>query len=192
MRNYLIFVAAVISTVCASSQASVTEYFNRTSWGNAVGPYTTITFQGYPKGTLISTQYAHLGVVFPDGNDTIEYNDSFVNDEWGLNSNSLVHGIITLDFNEPMSAVACDFLGLIDIWLYAEGELIWESAVFSDDASRFGGLVSTVPFDVALIRDPTDGSVNIDDLYFGGAVPGPSALALFAFGTFPWRGRVRR
>ena len=62
--------------------------------------------------------------------------------------------------------------------LYANGEMIYQSNVFDTVQSRFGGLLSTVPFDMAVIRDPSDGSVNIDDLYFGPPIPAAGGLGL--------------
>jgi hypothetical protein len=157
MRPLVSFVTFTSITAFAPNvEAVVTEYWFRQQWQSVVGPYTAITFQGYPKGTLIDKEYAVLGVIFPDGNDVIEYHPLLINDGVGLLSNDLVHGIITMQFDEPRTAVACDFLGIMDIWLYANGQLIWDSVDFFDSASRFGGLTSTVPFDRVLIRDPSN------------------------------------
>jgi len=165
--------------------AAVTEYEYKADWQNVVGPHITITFQGYPHGTLINDQYATLGVVFPDGNDFIRYNNSFPNDGVGLGSTSVVTGTIHLQFSQPITAIGSDFPGFITFQLYSRGEMIYQSTPQSSTpASTFGGLVSTTPFDAAVIFDPIGSSVNIDDLYFGPPIPAPGALGLLALMAF--------
>lgn len=167
-------------TCCSSSQAVVTIFTQRSDWQSTVGPHTSITFHGFPKHTLITTQYAQLGVVFPDGNDVIDYNDSFLNDGVGLVSNDFVFGTIHMTFAQPITSIAADFLGTMDIQLFERGQLIYNSPVFFDSSSRFRGLASTTPFDAAVIRDPSNGAVNIDDLYFGPPIPAPGAVGVMA------------
>jgi len=159
-------------------EAAVTTYINKSAWQSAIGQHSTITFQGYPEHTLITDQYASMGVLFADGNDRIRFNDSFLNDGVGLRSSDLFYGAITLTFDAPMTAVGADFLGHIGIQLYADSQLIFDSDQFTANQSRFGGLISTIPFDSAIIRDRSDSVVVIDDLFFGPAIPAPSAALL--------------
>jgi hypothetical protein len=194
MRTVFFLAVAVIVLLInhVQANAAVTEFWFRNQWQNAAGPHVTIDFQGYPKNTLIDDECDHLGLLFPDGNDVIDYDNSLLNDGVGLRSSDLVFGIITIDFDEHITAVGADFQGHMDIWLYADGALIWESTVFSDAATRFGGLTSTVPFDRVLIRDPTNGTVSIDDLYFGPPIPAPGGPFVVALAALSMRRRRSR
>jgi MYXO-CTERM domain-containing protein len=186
-----IVVVTALLAVCAPSSATVTRYINRTVWQSAIGDDTQITFQGFPEHTLITDQYADLGVLFTDRHDFIRYNDSFLNDGVGLGSTDLIYGTIHMSFAEPLYAIASDFLGIIDIQLFSDGRMIYGSDPFDDSQSRFGGLISTVPFDAVVIRDPSNGVVVIDDLYFGPPIPAPGALAAFAVVALLQRRRRR-
>jgi hypothetical protein len=175
-----IHVSSIAMCVCTFANATATTYEDRSLWQNIVGDHTTITFQGFPNHTLITDQYAHLGVLFTDGHDFIRYNDSFLNDGVGLGSTDIIYGTIHMSFAQPLYAIASDVLSLIDIQLFSDGRMIYGSDPFDDSQSRFGGLISTVPFDAVVIRDPSDGAVSIDDLYFGPPIPAPGTLAAFA------------
>jgi hypothetical protein len=56
---------------------------------------------------------------------------------------------------------------------------------------NFGGLVSTEPFDRAVIWDYGD-NVAIDDLHFGPPIPAPSAAALIGGALLGARRRRER
>jgi len=77
--------------------------------------------------------------------------------------------------------------------LYNQGQLIYTSGIFGGGGvGWFGGLISTQPFDAAVIIDPL-GYVFIDDLHFGPPIPGPGALALLgAAALFAQRRRKRQ
>ncbi len=83
-----------------------------------------------------------------------------------------------------------DFPGLVQFELFHNGEPVYTSTVFSDILGNFAGLLSTQPFDAALISDPSDDAVFIDDLHFG--VPTPPTLALLAFAALIACRRRRR
>ena len=165
--------------------AAVIEHADKTEWQSSVGEYTTIDFTGFPDGTKITDQYADLGVLF--GSDIIAHGPSF-QDGAGL------HGVyptpIEIWFDEPVTSVATDFLGDLLIELYSGDELIYTSSYFGY-FSKFGGVVSTEPFDGVKILDPSDFGVVIDNLYFGPPIPGPSALALLGV-AFAGTARQRR
>src|SRR5262245_3944366 len=81
----LSFAMLAICVMCSPTEAAVTEYTNKSSWQTAVGNnYTTIDFLGYPNTTFITNQYASLGVIFTDGNDSIWHTPSYVIDGAGL------------------------------------------------------------------------------------------------------------
>jgi len=181
MRHSCIIIVIIATTMLipvAGAAAAVTEFINKSAWQTAAGEHASITFQGFPEHTLITSQFTSLGVLFADGTDRVLFNDSLLNDGIGLHSSDIVIGTIRLEFTQPMTAVGSDFLGRIDILLFSQGTLIFDSTDFSTVQSRFGGLISTVAFDAAVIRDPGDGVVVIDDLFFGPAVPGPGAFGV--------------
>ena len=156
----------------------VIEYFDRAEWEAAVGDFTTIGFTGFPEGTFITDQYADLGILFGGGNEFISLNNSFPNDGAGLVSNFTD---IVMEFDIPQFWIGTDFPGIIRIDLYNEGELFYSSIDFGGPPiGAFGGLLSSEPFDMAVILDPSDPVVNIDDLFFGPPIPAPGALWLLA------------
>ncbi|MCH8165665.1 MAG: PEP-CTERM sorting domain-containing protein [Planctomycetes bacterium] len=156
----------------------VEEFTDKDSWIAAVGRFTTIDFTGFPDGTFITDQYADLGVLFVGGNESIFLNNSFPNDGAGLRS---PFTDIVMEFDEPQLWIAVDFPGLIQFELFSAGELIYSSSAFGvGGAGNFAGLLSTEPFDMVAVLDPSDQVVNIDDLHFG--VPAPATLALLALG----------
>ncbi len=183
---------AVAARTCASvlpAHAGVTEFTDRAEWETAVGQFTTIDFTGFPQGTIITDQYQDLGVVFSDGDDSISFSNFFQNDGAGLTGGAFDD--IELAFGTPQLWIAVNYPGNIQLGLLREGVLIYSSTVFSDILGNFAGLLSTEPFDVALISDPSDDAVVIDNLFFG--VPAPGGLMLFALaGIWPRRRRRSR
>jgi hypothetical protein len=178
-----------------SANAAVTVYFNgqnhaaaRQNWQNAAAPYTTIPFTGFAPNTIITNQYQQQGILFTDGTDRITFNESFLNDQWGLRG---VLDDIHVAFQAPVSSIATDFIGDLRIRLYDDGLLVYTSPdFFSLGGHGFAGLISTTPFDAAIISDPT-GNVNIDDLFFGPPIPAPPVLTLLAFAAKGARRRRR-
>ena len=175
-------VMAVALSVCPGGRAAVggfIEFTDKEEWIAAVGAFTTIDFTGFPDGTFITDQYADLGILFTDGNDNIFLSDNgFPNDGAGLFGGGFTP--IAVSFDSPQAWIAVDFPGLMQFELFSGGKLIYTSSVFSDFQSRFAGLVSSELFDTAVILDPADHAVFIDDLHFG--VPSPGAIALLALG----------
>ena len=103
------------------ASGGVAEFFDRDEWIAAVGQFTTADFTGFPHGMFVTDQYADLGVLFTDGNDSIYVNQSlFLNDGVGLDGN----GDITVSFATPQVWIGADFPGLLTIELYRDGLLI--------------------------------------------------------------------
>ncbi|MCI0629938.1 MAG: hypothetical protein L0Y44_04710 [Phycisphaerales bacterium] len=150
----------------------------------------TITFLEYPQGTLLSDQYANLGVTFPDGNDFILNSSAYVIDGAGATS---LFGPITLEFDQPRTSIGVHFPGLLVIELYADDSLIYVSNAFGGaGVGFFGGLISTQHFDRALLIDPS-GGVSIDTVHFGLPVPAPAGVAFVSIaGLLLRRSRRRR
>lgn len=183
---------AVVSLALSgrAAVATVTEYHDASQWQNAVGQSNTITFTGWPNFTLLTNQYANFGVVFTQGNDFVLYTSSFVTDGVGVSGGSGIQ----LSFASPQHGVAVDFPGNVKFQLFSQGTLIYTSNDFVDGFpdGEFGGLVATQSFDTAIITDPSDNIVYIDNLYFGPVLPAPGALPLLAFTAVIQTGRRRR
>ena len=175
-------IALTLILLSAPASADVLEFTDKDEWIDAVGKFTTIDFTGFPEGTFITDQYADLGVLFTDGNDTIQ--------EWGGYIDG--HGLrgsdtMTLAFDSPEAYIGVDFPGDMQIDLFAAGRLIYSAVFIAGGKGNFAGLVSTELFDSALLSDPSVGSVFIDDLHFG--VPAPGTLPLLALGALTQRRR---
>ncbi len=176
---------AVLGCAGAVAQGGVVEYFDRATWEAAVGDFTTIGFTGFPGGTFITDQYADLGILFTDGNDSIFLSEpAFPNDGAGLDGN----GDIGVAFDTPQAWIGVDFPGFLTIELYSGGELIHTAEFGFGGVGNFGGLISSQLFDAAVLIDPLD-QAAIDDLHFG--VPAPSALWLLAVAALLPRRRRR-
>jgi len=157
----------------------VASFTSKPAWQAAAGAHTTIDFTGFDVGTIITTQYQSLGVIFTEGNDRINALQSFVNDGFGLNG---VIDTFTLAFSQPMRTIACEFPGSLQFKLYSQGQLIHTSTIFGNVGTGFfGGLISDQPFDSAIVIDP-QGDVYVDDLHFGQGIPGPCTMVVLGMG----------
>jgi hypothetical protein len=175
-RANIILAACLAAMSTSIVRAEVTEYIDKQDWEAAAGSWSTADFTGFPDNTPIDEQYAYLGVHFVDGYDFVVLSDGFLNDGAGLDGNELVD----LIFDVPMYWIAADFPGLLLIDLYYEDELFYSSNVFGvGGVGNFGGLVSTEPFDRAVLwKEGTFPNVFVDDLHFGPPIPAPSALCI--------------
>ena len=164
------YAAALIlaSTAASTAVAGVIEFFDedREEWFVAVVEVTTIGFADFPNATFITNQYEDLGVLFTGGDDFVLCCNelSFPQDGAGLYGNAAIH----LLFTSPQRWIAADYRGGLQIELFFEGNFVYQSSTFALGGSgHFGGLLSTLPFDEAIIFDGTDDFVVIDDLHFG-------------------------
>ncbi|MCH8151501.1 MAG: hypothetical protein IH830_03905 [Planctomycetes bacterium] len=183
-----LIVAALLIAWPGNGQALggfVAEFTDKDEWIAAVGDFTTIDFTGFAQGTFITDQYADLGIVFTDGNDSINFSPTaFPNDAWGLDGN----GDISVSFDAPQAWIGVDFPGDLQIDLFSEGRLIHTSVFIAGGIGNFGGLISSELFDAAVLIDPIGVEAEIDDLHFG--VPAPGALWLLGLAAlFPRRRR---
>ena len=167
-----------------STHGGVEEFTNRSAWETAVGPFTTVDFTGFGAGTFITDQYADLGILFTDGNDSISFTPSFVNDGVGLDGN----GDISLWFENPQAWIGVDFPGFLTIELFIGETLIHMAEFGFGGTGNFGGLISISRFDKAVLIDPGS-EAAIDDLHFG--VPATGSLALFGVAALIRRRRRR-
>ena len=190
LRNTIGLMAVALSAGFGDRVAvcGVIEYFDRAEWEVAVGDFTTIGFTGFPGGTFITDQYADLGILFTDGNDSVSCCSkvTFPQDGAGLDGN----GNISVAFDTPQAWIGVDFPGFLSIELYSEGRLFFTSNLSGGaGVGNFLGLVSSQLFDSAVVVEGAPGfEAAIDDLHFG--VPAPGALWLLALAAlFPRRRR---
>ncbi|MCH8344433.1 MAG: hypothetical protein IH983_10640 [Planctomycetes bacterium] len=190
LRNKTIGLMAVVLSAGFGDRVAVggvVEYFDSDEWVKAVGEgnFLTVDFVGFPNGTFITDQYADLGILFTDGNDSIAFAGSFINDGVGLDGN----GNISVSFDTPQAWIGVDFPGFLTIELFSAGKLIHTTEFGSAGVGNFGGLISSKLFDAAVLVDPLGRDAEIDDLHFGVPAPGSVCLLVLA-GLYP-RGRRR-
>ncbi len=164
-----LFATALLTSLSVgSAYGGVMEFTDKDAWIAAVGEFTTIDFTGFPDGTFITNQYAHLGVLFTDGNDSIDVSGAHVNDGFGLDGNPSMH----LSFDSPQLWLAVDYPGSVQIDLFSGNIPLHSSVFIAGGAGNFGGVISIELFDTVVISDPVFGDVFIDDLHFGVPTPG--------------------
>jgi len=182
------FLVTLITHVCA---ADVQEFFDFEQWENAAGDFTFIGFTEYPQGTILTDQYADLGVTFPEANAVVVESDFSFEDGHGIfRDTPSGFDNIWMEFEKPMTGIAVDFPGGIQIELFSEGQSIALSSNVDPD-SNFFGLLSNETFDKARIFDP-GGETFIDNLYFAPPIPAPGVLGGFAIAALCFHRRRRR
>jgi len=184
-----IFVALISKTVLADVDVN----FGIEEWQNDVEEFTTIDFTQYPPETVITNQYSNLGITFTEGDEIITAGDVFMD---GSGLRDFDSGLpepdnIWMAFDESITAIAVDFPGIMQFELFQNGESVFVSDPYDDDAGGFLGLVSDFSFDEVRIWNPM-GSTHIDNLHFAPPIPAPGALGLFAFGSIVLKPRRRR
>jgi hypothetical protein len=169
--------------ICGAVPARALEsYTDLTAYNAAVGPHTVIDFTGLAAGTIPSDQYAGLGVVFTDGDDRVRSESAFVTDEKGVDGFGQIH----LTFTSPVNTIGAEFPGGLTIDLYNGETLVGTSGDLGGAGAGFFGGVSGIAFDRAVLRDPVDDRVFIDNLHFGvngGVIPAPGAVVLGIVGA---------
>jgi hypothetical protein len=185
-----LLLGSMVSAVSSPAPADIVEYVDKEVWEAGVEQVTTIGFSDLPDGTWVTEQYAGLGVHFVDGWDQVIYGESFLEDGAGIAGGEYVE----LVFDQSMYWIAADFPGNLGFDLYFEGEFLYRSTEFGTGGyGNFGGLVSTEPFDRAVLWEyGTHPNVFIDDLHFGPPIPAPTALSMFTAALLAGRRRRRR
>ena len=182
--------ALSISLLAATAHAEDQTFEDFNAWSSESQPVTTIDFD-MPPGTFVVDQYSDEGVIFP-GYDITDYG-FYAQDNLGLSGFEEIHAI----FDSPRTSIGMHFPSIIQVELFNDGELIYDSgSVGAQEIDNFFGVVTEQPFDRALISDPQGFppafTVNIDNLYFGPPVPAPGALTIFAASVLLAPGRKRR
>lgn len=192
MRRYVLLVSVILIMASPRASASVTVITNKQQWINTIGEYNRIGFTEYPEYTVISNQYANQGVQFTPGECWIDDNPVHVTDGKGLTVTGAPQfmGIHTA-FVEPVYAFAVDLSNVMQMKLYSQGDLLFNSGLFDSHFTPFVGFVSTTPFDLAWGVNPVNGYLSLDNIYLGTPVPAPGALALLMAGAcIPRRRRI--
>ncbi len=146
------------------------EYTSLLSFEAAGGTERSVYFNDLPDGALVDSQYATLGLTFPDLNDHVLNDSAFYTDDYGLNGN----GTITLHFSTEMTSLGVDFPGSLRISLFNNGTLVGVgSRLGGNGEDFFGGLISDRPFNLAVLSDWSDGRAFIDNLYFSPLASNP-------------------
>ena len=180
----------VLASACSGAASAGFTLYNTDfeGWQAATGAYETIDFTGFQFGTIITDQYSDQGVTFLDGTDFVKGSKTsilFPLDGWGLD----VGGSGTLQFSTPQYSFGLHHPGTLRIDLFWQGELVYHSPPLPGGGPGwFVGVVSTTPFDKALIYD-VDGGLSVDNIYFG--IPAPAA-GLLLLGLPLAAGRRRR
>lgn len=182
------FVALAGALLSGAAYADIQAFTDKQAWIDAVGDFNTIDFTGFEEGTIITDQYADLGVLFTTGYDEIDFSaDRYPNDNWGLSGN---FGSTTLAFDSPQFWFGADYAFGLNIWFFKDDELVLVASFDGQGGGNFGGIISDETFDGLLLTgDPVICCPFIDDLYFG--VPGPGGLAVFIVAGVCTRRRMR-
>jgi hypothetical protein len=191
MTSQLMIATAAALSLHALAQGGVVVYTDFSAWSAAVADnVTTIDFTGYPDGTFITNQYSDLGVTFLDGNDNIYLvpPPTFA-DGAGVDGNATT----TLQFVNPISAIAVTYPGNVQFDLLLHGDLIYSSPNSpGGGVGFFYGLVSTAPFNGLILDNPFSPNVAFDDLHFAPPVPVSSTPILSCLAALGTVGRRRR
>ena len=189
MRFVITTVAGL--SVASASSASFTVVKGIDNWNAAVASSTTLDFVfGEPQ--VLSTQYLTLGVFFPEGEEVAQPVAAAQQDGWGCRGQIGGDVDIHLKFLQPQYAIGAWFPGKLFAKLYWQGALVYSSQSLETfpQTYAFGGIVSTQPFDEAVLWDD-DGFVVVDDIKFSATVPAPSAVSLVLASGFLGRSRAR-
>ncbi len=190
--HLLTFVAA-LAVLAGTCRAQVTAITDRTQWQSAVGPYTSVTFEGLSDFTIVTDQYAEQGILFTDGNDFVRTTGSYSDGHGLVSTDGFGNlGMIHISFLQPVQSIALDFIGSLQLALYNDGALIFTSNQYVAGFTPFVGLISIAPFDAAVVFDYNDPTVAIDNIHFGPPIPAPGTLALISLSAAASAGRRKR
>jgi hypothetical protein len=187
----LVFVCVGLCIFWPVPTGAIESYTSLAAYNAAVGPHTVIDFTDLATETILSDQYAGLGVLFTDGDDRASDDPAFVADGRGVNG----FGPISLTFTTPVNTLAAEFPGGLVIDLYDGPTLVGTSDQFGGAGAGFFGGVSDISFNRAVLRDPVDERVFIDNLHFGftaAVIPVPGAVVLGVLGAGLAAGLRRR
>lgn len=152
-----------IPTPQQSALTSITEYTDEATWATALGVPTVINPYGdLTPGVIVTNQYAPLGALYTDGDDTAIAAGAAIDGMWLQGGDG-----ISVEFSDPVNAVGINYPGAVRITGSLDGAEVFVSSDLGGSGSGlFAGIISTDPFDEILIVDWVDSAVFIDDLNY--------------------------
>ena len=164
----------LLATHSFADDRRVEVFTDKDSWLTAVGEVTTIGFNDYPSGTIITDQYDDAGLTVSGASPAFILGpcpETFLEDGFALN---IIPDPLYLGFSEGMHWIGVDFPGVIVLELYAGDEYIGGSGIAGQEpVGNFVGIVSTRAFNSVTALDVFDELVVVDDLHFGPPVQTP-------------------
>lgn len=157
------------------------------------GPLTQLDFSGIASGTILTDQFADLGVTWTDG-DTLLETDFFFPDQVtieGQADDNAGNDESVISFALPQTAFAVQFSGDLAVQLFSGGEAvsglveIQETSVFPTIIRSVAGIVSDTPFDsivLTRINAPT-GEAFYQEVFVQNVVPAPGPLTAVGLAT---------
>jgi len=180
-----------LAAAAAPCHASVTSFTDYAAWSPAAGSTSTITFGELPPGTLVTDQYAGLGVTFTDPDPNFCGIVSGASDGFALNGFDLIE----VTFAAPILSFGWDHPGWTRARFYLGDVLVFNTGYVGNGTWTFNGIVSTMPFDRVQLNDlPSAGGVHdvfVDNMHFS-TIPAPHAAAVLGVGAAMLSRRRRR
>ena len=151
-------------TPLAAQPAILFSYADRYSFFNAHEPggiaMPGVSFAEVPLGSVLSNQYAHLGLHFLGGHDVTKEVDTEDDDDFVLTGGDAV----TLQFIPPIGSLGLDFAGGLQAQLFLGATFLGVSEPFE---GIFGGIIrEDGRFDRVVLSNPSGTNVQIHNLYF--------------------------
>lgn len=189
--------AAIVATGNAFGGITVAHGINNAAqWFGGVGNYNTLTFTEFPAETVITEQYAPMGVHFvpsPWGGGNFQIVSSGGNPSWfpqdGFGLKGIVNDWAWLDivFDTPMLAWASHYPLTWRAEFYSGTQLVygWEQSVWgpgNESGNMFTGFYGDIAFNRVRLQKPLGDypgngfPVLMDNMYFS-TVPAPGAAS---------------
>jgi hypothetical protein len=191
MNKRLPFVAACLAAClhCGAALGGVVSYSsNFEGWQQVAGPYTSLTFTEFPAFTVITDQYAGLGVTLTNPTRNVVKFDAFAFQQDGVGIDA--NGMCELTFDTPMKAAAAHFFGSVHLQLFLGEVYLGEVQPWNQPLANVVAAVSTTPFDRIRFKSLSPlGEFTGDNIYFS-PIPSPGGVTVFV--AFAGLGRRRR
>ncbi len=169
-------VAALVAIAAAHpAAAGITIFQSFADWQAATPDgHSTCDFTGFAPNTIITEQYADLGIHFVNPFNLVHNIPSlFPQDGWGIDPN----GVLEVKFDGPMHAIAAHSPS--SQWkykLYLGDALVGQFPAQTAGPEQFLGVTTAFAFDrVRFLLGGDFGIIWTDNIYFA-TVPAPAAM----------------